>query len=297
MALEGALIKWVNQSFTGIRDVKLIHAHDYLGKKISEIAHQHAKFATLAVSSIHIPRLLIETAVVIGFLGVIALLLSIGRSSESVVSMLGLFGMAALRIMPSLNRLLTSASEIRRRDSYIKTVHEAFASQESNADQSFSSQNLSPLSFKKEILIKDLTYTYPDAEHRALKGFNLSVKKGETVGFVGSSGAGKSTLMDIILGLLKPTSGTLLIDGIDVADNIAGWQRHIGFVPQQIFVMDDTIRRNIAFAIEDDDMDEERLLAVLKMTQLLTFVQELPEGLYTMLGEHGTRLRAASDNA
>lgn len=290
MLLEGSLIKWVNQSLTGIRDVKLIQAHQFLGAKIGDVAYAHAKFASRSVSAIHIPRLLIETIVVVGFLGIVSLLLSMEHSSGSVVSILGLFGMAALRIMPSLNRLLASASEIRRRDSYIETIHKAFSSQDSNSVNSSSASQIEALSFQKNITIEDITYAYPDAEHHALKQFNLNIKRGETIGFVGQSGAGKSTLMDIILGLLEPTSGQLLVDGKNAYDNISGWQKNIGFVPQQVFVMDDTIRRNIAFAINDDDIDDTRIKTVLELTQLDKFVGELPEGLDTLLGEHGARL-------
>lgn len=290
MNLEGEMIKWVNQSLTGIRDVKLMHANGYLASKISDIAHARAKFSSRSVTSIQIPRLLIETAVVVGFLGVISLLLSMDRSSGSVVSILGLFGMAALRIMPSLNRLLISASEIRRRDSYITTIHDAVISHDDEDADLFAGENIEPLPFVSEIVIDDLTYSYPDAEHHALTNFSLSVKKGQTIGFVGPSGAGKSTLMDIILGLLKPSSGLLLIDGSDAYGNIAGWQEHIGFVPQQIFVMDDTIRRNVAFAVNDEEIDDRRVSDVLEMTQFDAFVNGLPDGLDTMLGEHGTRL-------
>ena len=290
MILEGQLIQWVNQSLGGIRDVKLLNAYEYLGRRIGDIARTRARFASRSVTSIQIPRLLIETAVVIGFLGVISLLLSMDRTSGNIVSLLGLFGMAALRIMPSLNRFLTSAGEIRRRDAYISTIHQALSSGDGDPDRNFSSQHIPPLPFENAIEINNITYAYPDTEHHALMNFSLTIKKGESVGFVGPSGAGKSTLMDIILGLLEPTSGSLLIDGDNAYDNIAGWQKHIGFVPQQVFVTDDTIRRNIAFAMDDDEIDAGRVANVLEMTRLGQFVDELPDGLDTMLGEHGTRL-------
>ena len=140
------------------------------------------------------------------------------------------------------------------------------------------------------IKLQEVTYTYPDAKQPALNKFNIEINKGDTIGFVGASGAGKSTLMDIILGLLEPTSGKLLINEKNAFDDIANWQRHIGFVPQQIFVIDDTIRRNIAFAIADNEIDNTRINTVLKLTQLEQFVESLPNGLDTILGEHGTRL-------
>lgn len=290
MILEGQLIKWINQSLIGIRDVKLFQAHDFLTAKVWSLANARAKYSSYAVTSIQIPRLLVETAIVVGFLGVIILFLLMDRSSGSVVTTLGLFGMAALRIMPSLNRFLSSASEIRHRESYINTIYDVFCSNKDGDTQLPYSQTVQLLPFEKEIKIDDITYTYPDSERHALRKFNLTIQKGTSVGFVGSSGSGKSTLMDIILGLLIPTSGQLLIDGKNAYENISGWQRRIGFVQQQIFVMDDTIRRNIAFAIEDDEIDDMRIKSVLEVTQLDTFVNDLPKGIDTILGEHGTRL-------
>jgi len=291
LQLERDLIKWINQSFTGIRDVKLLHAQGYLNRIIRETTVRRAHFLCLSTTSIHIPRLLIETIVIIGFLGIVLILLSSEQSSANIVSTLGLFGMAALRLMPSMNRLLTSASEVRRSAAFIDQIYDAFKPGDQQAVSVLHEQEKTkPVPFNRNLELKEVSYTYPKADQHALKAFSLVINKGETVGFVGSSGAGKSTLMDIFLGLLEPRSGQLLIDGSDAYENIEGWQKNIGFVPQQVFVMDDTIRRNIAFAVDDGDISDPRIETVLKMTQLDAFVESLPDGLDTVLGEHGTRL-------
>jgi ATP-binding cassette, subfamily B, bacterial PglK len=289
MALEGDVIRWINQSLTGIRDVKLFQAQAYLSNKLNHVATDHAKYMARSITTIQIPRLLIETVVVIGFLGIVFMLLSTEKTPDEIVSVLGLFGMAALRLMPSLNRFLSSATEIRRRAAYIDTIHDAFIPNKYDM-KSTGQDSKKDISYNTAIELRNLTYTYPDAGHHALTNFNLTINKGTSVGFVGSSGAGKSTLMDIILGFLEPSSGQLLIDGQDAFERIAGWQRKMGFVPQQVFIMDDTVRRNIAFGIEDQDINEKRLEEFLRLTRVDEFVADLPQGLDTMLGEHGTRL-------
>ena len=289
MILEGTLIRWITQSFNGIRDIKLLHIHDYVSNKVGATAHAHADFACRSITAIHIPRLLIETVIVVGFLGIVLLLLTVKESPTEIIATLGLFGMAALRLMPSLNRLLTSATDIRRRAAYIGAVHEAFSPD--NSENTFDHANTgSDMPFESKLELRNLSYVYPETDSFALNDFSLTIKKGSSVGFVGHSGAGKSTLMDIILGLLNPTSGHMLIDGKDAFENISGWQRKIGFVPQHVFIMDDNIRRNVAFGIDDEQINEERMAEIMKLTRLDEFVSGLPDGLSTMLGEHGTRL-------
>jgi len=290
MKMEGSLIKWINQAFEGIRIVKLMQAQSYMNKKIEETVFQRAHYYCRSVTAIHIPRLMIEAIVVIGFLGIVLILISAEQRPVDVIGVLGLFGMAALRLMPSLNRLLTSATEIRRSAAFISQVHEALTTDDKAPPHAENYETLPHLPFESEVRVEGVIYTYPDSEHSALHEIDLVIAKGETVGIVGPSGGGKSTLMDIILGLLKPEQGRLTVDGEDVFENLPRWQRQIGFVPQQIFLMDDTLRRNVAFATRDEDIDEDQVQRVLQMARLDEFVGTLPDGLSTMLGERGSRL-------
>ncbi|NQU57206.1 MAG: ABC transporter ATP-binding protein [Rhodospirillales bacterium] len=290
MDLEGQIIKWINQSLQGIRDVKLLNAHEYVGAKVGDAALERAGVICRSTTSIHIPRMLIETIIVIGFLGVVLVLLSVEQPPTSVISVLGLYGMAALRLMPSLNRLLTSATDLRRRDAYISTVYHDMIDDITEAPLQTNIPAAEKISFEKEIRLENIFYAYPDAKRAALHGVDLTIGKGQSIGFVGQSGAGKSTLMDVILGLLTPDQGRLLVDGKDAFESLAGWRRRIGFVPQHVFLMDDTISRNIAFGIKDEDIDENRIKEVLRLAKLDNFVLDLPDGLATVLGEHGTRL-------
>jgi len=291
MDLEGSLIRWINQSFNGIRDVKLFNATEYLFSRVGDVARKAADVDSRITTSHQVPCLLIETVVVLGFLGVVLIFSSVARTPQEIIGTVGIFGLAALRLMPSLNRILTAATQLRQRAAFILTIYNDLK----NLDTKFALfpdrlPSKEDLPFNHQITIDDLEYSYSGAPNSVLRGVNFTIRKGESIGFVGSSGAGKSTLMDIILGFLVPKVGGVIIDEKDAFENIVGWQKHIGFVPQEVFVMDDSIRRNVAFAVEDNLIDDKRITTVLEMARLDTLVHELPEGLDTILGEHGTRL-------
>ena len=288
--LERTIVKWINQSFNGIRDAKLLQAENYLSRKLGEAELMHSRYRYLITTSIQVPRFLIETVVVVGFLGVVWFLSYVEKNPTEIVSTLGLFGFAAIRLMPSFSKILTSASDLRRSSAYVSTVHEAFSSVKESINLFGNTDTLTSLPFHRKIHLKNITYSYPGAESRALNDIDITINKGQSVGFVGSSGAGKSTLMDIVLGFLKPANGQLLIDDIDAASNMVRWRKNIGFVPQQVFLMDDTIRSNIAFGIEDKNIDESLINKSLKLAWLDEFVSSLPDGILTIVGEHGTRL-------
>ncbi len=290
MILEGGRNKWMLQSLSGIRDVKVTNSYYYLLSKVYKICRDHAKFYSLSATGIHVPRLLIESSVVAGFLLVVFLMTSVGQEKGEIVTLIGLFGMAAFRIMPSLNRVLVSASDIRKVDSYIKMTHEAFTTITKNDLFQNNKEQLEEFSFSNELELDNISYAYPDSKTPALSGLSFSIKKGQLIGIVGASGAGKSTLMDIILGLLQPDHGRFLVDGKDITRNIERWQEKCGFVPQDIFLLDDTIRRNIAFSLEDSDIKHPQVEKAIEMAGLGLLINELPDGLDTTLGENGAKL-------
>ena len=147
-----------------------------------------------------------------------------------------------------------------------------------------------PLAFKAKLIIEGVSFRYPSTDVQALRGVSLSIERCSSVGFIGASGSGKSTLMDIILGLLTPERGTVKVDGIDIQTNLRGWQSQIGYVPQSIVLTDDTLRRNVAFGLSTKQIDEAAVWRALRSAQLEQFVNDLPDGLDTLVGERGVRL-------
>jgi len=209
-----------------------------------------------------------------------------GKPMEALLPTLGLFAAAAFRIMPSVNRLLSAVQSMRFYLPVIDTLHSEFCLLNAASTQ----QRGQPLPFNDALVLDQLSFKYPTAETPALRGISLSIPRGASIGFIGGSGAGKSTLVDTILGLLTPDSGSIKINGVDIQTNLRGWQDQIGYVPQSIYLTDDTLRRNVAFGLPPDQIDEAAVWRAIKAAQLEQFVNELPQGLETQVGERGVRL-------
>jgi len=290
LELERDLVRWISQTFDSIRDVKILGAQQYLSSIIFNIGKHKYRYDCFSKTSIQIPRLLIETTIIVGFFGIFIFLKSTSENLTDLFYVLGLFGMASLRLMPSLNRFLTSAAELRRNAAYISTIFEMFSRSFEGTIPKIKKPLLNTMIFKKSIKLENVSYSYPNVKIPALKNINVNIERGQRIGFVGSSGAGKSTLMDLILGLLSPQSGRLLVDEQNVFDHLASWQSILGFVPQEVFLLDDTIRRNIAFGVPDEDIDDDQIIKTLNLAKLEDFVRELPQNISTVVGEKGTRL-------
>jgi ATP-binding cassette, subfamily B, bacterial PglK len=233
-----------------------------------------------------LPRFWLELLGVTGIVAIVLLMIAQNKPMESLLPTLGLFAAAAFRLMPSANRLLNSTQNVRFLSAAFNNLHREFCLLEEAKSQ----EEYSPLSFKKALVLEGIDFRYPSTEALVLKEISLSIKQGESVGFIGSTGAGKSTLVDIILGLLLPEIGAVRVDGVDIQTNLRGWQDKVGYVPQHIFLTDDTIRRNIAFGLSADQINEVAVWSSLCAAQLEKFVNDLPEGLDTLIGEGGVRL-------
>jgi ABC-type multidrug transport system fused ATPase/permease subunit len=274
------------QSFGAIKDIKILGRQHYFLDDFDINNNARSKINSKQLTLQNIPRLYLEFIAIVGLSGLVLLLIYFGNSVDVVLPIIGVFAAAAFRLIPSANRIMGSIQNIRYAIPVVSLLYEEL---NNFSDFEISKKQIANFNFK-EIIISDLNFIYQDKDHNALNYINLSIKKGETVGFIGPSGSGKSTLIDILLGLLTPTSGCIKIDDHNINSNLISWQSQIGYVPQSIYLIDDTLRNNIALGIPPHLIDENSINNAIKSAHLSDFVLSLSEGLNTKVGERGVRL-------
>jgi len=289
---QGLRILHLQQGLGGAKEVKLLgREKDFLERyDLHNIAS--ARVGRRQVTIQQLPRLWLELLAVAGLATLVLSMLALGRNMAAIVPTLGLFAAAAFRLIPSMNRLLVAVQSLRYCLPVIDTLHDELGL----GEPELSSQGSQPFApadrtaFQTDIRLSDIVYSYPGAAAPALNGLSIRVRKGESVGFTGPSGSGKSTLVDVILGLLTPGGGRVEVDGQDIHRNPRAWQDQIGYVPQSIYLTDDTLRRNVAFGLSDAQIDDAAVKRAITAAQLEEFVASLPDGLETLVGERGIRL-------
>lgn len=287
---EGETFKWINQSLGGIKEVKLLGRKEYFQNKCET---HYNKLANIMVYQFLVslaPRLFLETLMVVTIMTIVIVLLLQGSSSGHILPTLALFCAAAFRLMPATNRILGAAINLKFSIPAVDVIYKNLIELETkyNSDQDINNEE--EITFNDSIYFENVSFRYPVAEGNALENITVNIPKNKSVGIIGVSGAGKSTLLNILLGLLRPTKGQILIDKKDMQTNIRGWQKMIGFVPQEIYLTDDSIKRNIAYGLNDSDINESLVWKALQLAQLDTFVKDLPEGLDAFVGERGVRV-------
>lgn len=287
---EGETFKWINQSLGGIKEVKLLGRKEYFQNKCETHYNKLANIMVYQYLVSLAPRLFLETLMVVTIMIIVIALLLQGSSSGHILPTLALFCAAAFRLMPATNRILGAAINLKFSIPAVDVIYKNFIELETKYNSHQDISNGKDFTFNDSIYFENLSFRYPAAEGDALENITLSIPKNKSIGIVGASGAGKSTLLNILLGLLRPTKGQILIDKKDLQTNIRGWQKMIGFVPQEIYLTDDSIKRNIAYGLNDLDINESLVWKALKSAQLDTFVKDLPEGLNAFVGERGVRV-------
>ncbi|MCT7961897.1 ABC transporter ATP-binding protein/permease [Laspinema sp. D1] len=291
---QGQVIQTINQGLAGVKETKILGREQFF----LEAYNTHNISANRSWQYFQVvnqlPRFFIETIAVVGLMLIFVLVLAQGRDLSAVLPTLSLFAAAAFRLMPSINRILNSVITIRFSSHSVHVIHNEFRELKSLLEcpqVASSSKLIDPNTvLKPAIELRNVVYRYPGASNNSLNGVSLTIPKGKSVGFVGSSGAGKTTIVDVILGLLPPTQGQVLVEGRDIYDDLSAWQRLIGYIPQTIYLCDDTLRNNIAFGIPADEINENWIESALISAQLTELVASLPEGLDTLVGERGVRL-------
>ena len=280
-------LKNLQQGLGGVKDIKLLGRESLFINEYEYNMSQRARVGVFYGIVQSIPRSMLELLMVVGMgLVVLVTMVSEGRAVESIIPSLGVFAMAAFRIMPSANKIIGSLQVLRFN---LPMLDKLFEEKKLFDNPSKSNEKKSAI-FKKSIKISNLEFTYVGAKTPSLSGLNIIIPAGKSVGFIGPSGAGKTTLIDIILGLLTPTKGKILIDEKNIQVDTREWQNLIGYIPQDIFLTDDSLRNNIALGVNEDEINDEWIESAVNKSELKDFIKELPNKLETIVGEHGVKL-------
>ena len=279
----------MNEGLGAIKMIRLLgresHAHDRFQRETAEV-WRHEFFHRLITG---LPRLFLEVVAISGVLLVVALFVLFDREVNTMLPVLALLVVALVRMIPAFNAIGVSLSSMQYHRHALSLVAHEFATLHEEPAEPAERVDSAPV-LRRTVELCDVHFRYPTAATEALRGVSLTIAAGEAVGIAGPTGAGKSTLVDIVLGLLQPDRGAIRVDGTDIRVSLRSWQRQIGYVPQDIYLLDDTIRRNVAFGIADEEIDDKAVAAAVDAAQLTDFLRTLPDGLETTVGNRGARL-------
>ncbi len=281
--------KNLSQGLTGVPELKLFHKENYFAKlyddsnKFFYNAQQRVQFVQQT------QRFYLELVLIISIVIIALTVILQGKPMGTILPTLSVFLFASLRLLPSANRVIANLQTMRFTKPGVELVYNEFNIFRNNKESANNTANKID-SIKESIKLKNIDFTYPGVANKALDSINLDIAAGSVVGIIGQSGSGKTTLVNIMTGLLEPASGQILADDVDVTGSISELQKFTGFVPQTIFLLDDTLKRNIAFGIPDEQINDKKIEQVIKAAQLETAVNNLPDGIDTMVGERGVKL-------
>ncbi len=289
--VQADMLRWLQQGLGGIKEARVLGAEDFFVQAFSARGQRFGKLLAMHRQLSMLPKNILETCGVAALVAVTLLALSRSGDPQRVLPMLGALAVASIRILPSASRILSGVSLMRYCKPSLDGLWAAMEPMPGDGKIGRRRAEVAPLRLMEKIEIADVAVRYPGAASSSLTGVTLEIRRGESIALVGASGAGKTTLADTLIGLLEPESGEIRVDGKAlVAGTMEAWQRSIGYIPQTVFLSDDTFRRNIAFGLEDKEIDEARVIAAAKTARLSEHLMSLPDGLDTMVGERGVRL-------
>lgn len=296
--LSVRMIKAIHQSVGGIKEVKVMGREQYFVDSYSENGDAFIDNQKKYIIYTGIPRHLIEILCVVGVLGLVAFKIATDPDNLSaIVGSLSAFAVAAIKLLPSANSINSTINGmtylIPSLDAVCEVIDDNFNHpnvSDTCTDVSVDKSDVELCSKDSDITLTNIFFTYPEMDDPVLKDVNLTIRHGTSVGIMGVTGAGKTTLVDIILGLLEPQVGKVYYGDLDISKDYAEWQKHIGYIPQNIYLTDESIRNNVALGVYEDDIDDERVWKALEDAQLADFVRGLKDGLDTVIGERGVRI-------
>ena len=286
---KSKIYQWMNQSLGGIKEIKVLNREKNFIKRYDEYFGKYVRVLRLNRLIGVVPKYIIEMVCMTGLLLAIIFKIFFGQKDlVEFVPQLAVFAVAAFRLLPSVGKINEHLSAVLYAKPSLDLIYDDLKEIEElgeiDEDSDYSWK------FQHRVELKKISYAYPDGDMNVLENVSLIIEKGKTIAFIGSSGAGKSTLVDILLGLLKPQYGKIYSDGMDIFKNLPTWQKEIGYIPQSIYLSDDTIKNNVAFGVDEKDIDEQAVILALIQAQLYDFVEGLPEGLNSYVGDRGVRL-------
>lgn len=298
------MIRILNHGLGGLKETRVIGCESYFQKQMAREAQQFSTAESLFQSSQILPRILIETALIVFIMLFISLSLIFSKQNmQDITEVMGVFAIASMRLIPATSQLLTAINQLKNSNFAVNMLYldlKEIDKQGVNQPKKLNPQTNSlvglnqaqnrAMTFTNRLDLKQITYSYDNSPQLAVKDISLSINKGQSIALIGKSGSGKTTLADIILGLLEPKSGDILVDGKSIYNSLRSWQNIIGYIPQSIFLIDDTIEKNIAFGVPDQLLDPERMSKAIKAAQLEELIAQLPQGIKTEVGERGVRL-------
>ena len=285
--LRRETLRTIQQSMHGVRDIKILGRERAFARTYRKGKLGLARAKYLRSTATDLPRIIIETALIFFILAFLTVAVIIQTGAGSILSVLGLFAYAGLRLQPSLQRIIAGLNNLKFASAPLEDLEADLRMIEVHAG---SCADVEPIPFERDWRAERVVLQYEGSDIDALKGVDLTIDPGEVIGICGPSGGGKTTLVDVLTGLLEPTAGRVTVDGRDLREHARGWHRNLGVVPQMVFLTDDTLRRNIALGVPDNEVDEEAIKDAVHLAQLDTFVASLPNGLDTVVGERGTRV-------
>ena len=291
--IQSRIAKWRIQAIYGIKDVKVLHRESFFADNYESSGKYGAVLSQRYAVLNSIPKNTIETAFIACLVGYIMFYIASGNDISKLVTVLSVYGVSAIRLMPCINRINTYIAEIAYNQPCLDYVYENLHVNERSLEEHKylkTGDYNKKLGIKDKIELRNITYSYPNTDKKIFDHVDMVIPYGKSVGIMGMSGAGKSTIVDIILGLLQVQEGSITCDGKNIFDHYASWLAQIGYIPQSIYLIDESIRENIGFGIAVEDIDDSRIWQVLEDAQLREFVQSLPDGLDTKVGDRGVRL-------
>ena len=288
----GKQTKTLKHGLGSIKEIKMLNKENFISKIFNFNTEMIEKYNFIQSFIVTLPRLFLEVATILAITIVCSLFVISDKSVENIIPIIVLISVSAIRLIPSFSTISQSIATIKYQspafDLIVRELNEMKKATKHHRE--IDQIKHVDIFFKKKIEVKNLIFKYPSTEKKVIDNLSISINKGEAIGIAGASGEGKSTLLDLICGLLKPTSGQILVDEIDINSKKNNWRSKIGYVPQDIYLLDDSIKSNIAFGVEDKNFSSAQFEKAIKMSQLSEFLENLPDKELTYVGDDGVRL-------